>query len=69
MRKKEKDWKLKYEANIKYDSENTIRIGCKFNRSTDSEIVEALEGVTSKQGFVKEAIRFYLAHKDEFTEE
>lgn len=69
MKKKEKDWKLKYEANIKYDAENTVRINYKFNKKTDADILEALNNAPSKLGFVKAAIRFYLAHKDEFPEE
>lgn len=65
MRKHEKDWRLKYEANIKYEAENTLRVGFKLNKKTDADIIQALENAPSKQGLVKEAIRFYLAHKED----
>lgn len=68
MRKKEKDWRLKYEANIKYDSQNAYKVAYKFNKNTDADIIQALESAPSKQGLVKDAIRFYLAHKDDFAE-
>ncbi len=68
MRKKKEDWKDKYSSSIKYDAENTERLQCKFNKKTDADILEALESAPSKQGLVKEAIRFYLAHKDDFAE-
>ena len=69
MKKNEKNWKMKYEANIKYDAENTIRVGFKLNKKTDADILEAFNNAPSKQGFVKDAIRFYLAHKDEIQED
>lgn len=65
MRKHEKDWRLKYEANIKYEAENTLRVGFKLNKKTDADIIQALKNAPSKQGLVKEAIRFYLAHKED----
>lgn len=68
MRKHEKDWRLKYEANIKYEATTTKRFTFKFNRNTDADILEALETTPNKLGFVKEAIRFYLAHKDDIAE-
>lgn len=69
MRKKKEDWKEKYSSSIKYDAENTLRINFKFNKKTDADILEAFNNAPSKQGFVKDAIRFYLAHKDEIQED
>lgn len=69
MRKKKEDWKEKYSSSIKYDAANTLRINFKFNKKTDADILEAFNNAPSKQGFVKDAIRFYLAHKDEIQED
>lgn len=56
-------WKTRYESQSKYDNNNTVRIGLKLNKNTDADILESLESKPSKQGFIKEAIRFYLANK------
>ena len=55
-------WKRQYEQQKRYDAENTVRKNIKFNKKTDADILEALDKAPNKQGFIKEAIRFYLAH-------
>lgn len=52
-------------AQAKYDGENTKHVGIKLNIKTDADILEALEKVPKKQTFIKEAIRFYLAHSED----
>lgn len=44
-------------ASKKYDEENTVRLSLKLNKTTDADILEKLEEVESKQGYVKELIR------------
>lgn len=44
-------------ANERYDKENTIRLSLKLNKTTDADILEKLEQVESKQGYIKELIR------------
>ena len=44
-------------AVAKYDKENTIRLSLKLNKTTDADILEKLEHVESKQGYIKELIR------------
>ena len=44
-------------AQEKYDSENTVQIKMKLNRTTDKEILEKLESVGNKQGYIKSLIR------------
>ena len=58
-------WKAQYEQQKKYDAENTVRTNIKFNKKTDADILEALEKAPKKQTFIKEAIRFYLAHSED----
>ena len=41
----------------KYDRVNTVRIGLKLNKKTDADILEKLEGVENKQGYIKDLIR------------
>ena len=44
-------------AQEKYDSENTVQIKMKLNRTTDKDILEKLESVENKQGYIKSLIR------------
>lgn len=55
-------WKRQYEQQKRYDAENTVRKNIKFNKKTDADILEAIENAPNKQGFIKAAIRFYIAH-------
>lgn len=50
-------------AQERYDKKNTIFVGCKFNRNTDKEIVEAMEKTDNKQGLIKVALNEYLKNK------
>lgn len=47
----------KYEAQARYDAANTQRITLKLNRKTDSDVIEKLNSVESKQGYIKRLIR------------
>lgn len=57
-------WKKNYPYQQKYDAEHTKRYAFKLNTESDKDIIEALDSCGNKQGFVKEAIRFYLANKE-----
>lgn len=50
----------KYDAQEKYDRENTIRVTFKLNKKTEADIIEALENADKKQTFIKAAIRSYM---------
>lgn len=50
----------------KYDEENTVQVNIKLNKNTDSDILEILEAVTNKQGFIKELIRVNMGNLDEY---
>ena len=58
-------WKRQYEQQKRYDAENTVRTNIKFNKTTDADILDALNRAPSKQGFIKKAIRFYIANGGE----
>lgn len=45
------------EAKKKWIKENTTRICIKLNNNTDKDILQKLETVDSKQGYIKECIR------------
>ncbi len=47
----------KSEYNAKYDEQNTKQIKLKLNTNTDKDILDKLESVTNKQGYIKELIR------------
>ena len=53
----------KLKNNAVYDEAHTKRYNIKLNLSTDADIIDALDSASSKQGFIKEAIRFYIASK------
>lgn len=44
-------------ASKKYDKANTIMTAIKLNKNTDKEIIEKLESVENKQGYIKQLIR------------
>lgn len=44
-------------AKAKYDSKNTVQIKLKLNKKTDSDILQKLDEVGNKQGYIKELIR------------
>lgn len=44
-------------AQIKYDKANTRQITFKFNLKTDADILERLDAVDNRQGYIKELIR------------
>lgn len=45
----------------KYDEVNTKQIKLKLNKKTDADILEALESVPNKQGYIKFLIRKDIA--------
>lgn len=45
----------------KYDEANTKQIKLKLNKKTDADILEALESVPNKQGYIKSLIRQDIA--------
>ncbi len=45
------------ERQARYDRENTTRVVLKLNNKTDADILEKLQQVDNKQGYIKELIR------------
>ena len=41
----------------KYDAKNTRQVHLKLNRRTDEDVLEKLDSVPSKQGYIKALIR------------
>lgn len=52
-----KTTQAKRKANAKYDKKNTKLIPVKLNMNTDKDIIDFLESVDNKQGFIKQLIR------------
>lgn len=48
---------VKYASQQKYDKANTTQIRMKLNLKTDADILEKLESVGNKQGYIKALIR------------
>lgn len=44
-------------AQKKYDAENTRQVHLKLNRNTDKDVLDKLDEVLSKQGYIKRLIR------------
>ena len=44
-------------AQKKYDAENTLQVHLKLNRRTDEDVLEKLDSVPNKQGYIKQLIR------------
>lgn len=45
------------ECKARYDLENTVQIKMKLNKKTDADILEKLDEVENKQGYIKGLIR------------
>ena len=52
---------VKYASQQKYDKTNTTQIRMKLNVKTDADILEKLESVGNKQGYIKTLIRADIA--------
>ena len=50
-------------ASIKYNKENTVQISLKLNRYTDADLIDSLNRIENKQGYIKELIRRDIANK------
>ena len=50
-------------ASVKYNKENTVQISLKLNRTTDADLIDSLNRVANKQGYIKELIRRDIAKK------
>ena len=50
-------------ASIRYNKENTVQISLKLNRTTDADLIDSLNRVTNKQGYIKELIRKDIARR------
>lgn len=48
-----------------WNKDNSKKISFRFMYKADADILEALEKVDNKAGFVKQAIRKYIAEKNE----
>lgn len=48
-------------ASAKYDASHTIQLKLKLNTKTDADILEKLNEVENKQGYIKELIRADLS--------
>lgn len=49
------------EAKTRWDRENTIVVTMKLNLKTDADIIEKLESVDNKQGYIKGLIKADIA--------
>lgn len=44
-------------ASMRYDEKNTVKFTVKLNRRTDRDLIERMESVSNKNGYIKELIR------------
>lgn len=52
-----------YASSIRYDAENTRQIKMKLNLKTDADILNRLDSVPNKQGYIKMLIRKDIANE------
>ena len=57
--------KSNLKAIAKYDAKNCIRMNLKLNIKTDADIIQALNNAPSKQGLIKESIRYFVKKKEQ----
>ena len=44
-------------AQLKYNKAHTTQVTLRLNRRTDADVIELLEGLDNKQGYIKALIR------------
>ena len=49
--------KAQRQAVARYDRANTVQFKVKLNKVTDADIIDVLEAVENRQGYIKELIR------------
>ena len=49
--------KAQIKASNKYNKDKTFTVCLRLNKETDKDIIELLDSVKSKQGYIKELIR------------
>lgn len=47
----------RYETQNRWDRENTVQFKLKLNKRTDADLIEKLNSVDNRQGYLKELIR------------
>jgi hypothetical protein len=55
-----------------FDKENTVKLTIKINKRTDADIIQHLQEIVNKQGYLKQLIRADIAREaqqDEQTDE
>lgn len=57
MEKKTKTSPAQIAASIRYNEKNVVQIKFNFNKKTDADILDHLDRVPNKQGYVKSLIR------------
>ena len=55
-------------ANAKYDKYNTVQVKMKLNKHTDADVLQVLETVSNKQGYIKALIRADVASLERYKE-
>lgn len=54
-----------YESQKKYDKQNTKQFMMKLNLKYDADIIDKLESVKNRQGYIKDLIRNDIAAHEE----
>lgn len=54
----------KYEAQDKYDKANTVQYKLKLNKKWDKEIINKLNSVENRQGYIKDLIKADIHEED-----
>jgi hypothetical protein len=57
QRQKEYQKRTKYAANLKWKKRNIIRISFELNKDTDKKLVQKMESLDNKNGYLKQLIR------------
>ena len=54
----------KYESQDKYDKANTVQYKLKLNKKWDREIIDKLNSVGNRQGYIKDLIKADIHEED-----
>ena len=54
-----------YPSKRRYDKKNVVRVSVAFNRSTEPELVDYIESIDNKSGYIKDLLKAEMKKRED----
>lgn len=54
-----------YPSKRRYDKKNVVRVSVAFNRSTEPELVDYIESIGNKSGYIKDLLKAEMKKRED----